>query len=324
MAKRRMAVIIFLICFCFMLFPCCTEASSTMDALAPINTEQDCFLMMSYTCDETVFADVPVKLYKVADVSVDFQYTLTPSFSSSALVLNGVQSNHEWNIIRSTLEAYALADNIVADVVAETDASGQVCFASLKPGLYLVTVDNVKQVDLNCFFDSALVALPGIGAEGIWQYQVSVSPKAEILPPIESDEEISLKVVKLWKGDEGRAERPKSVEVEIFQNGVSYKKVVLSQENNWSYSWLSKNDGINWTVIERNIPAEYTMTVEKRESSFVLTNTLIPEDFEESFSNHKTGDTSNIMFYVVMLIVSGCVLIVIGNIRKRREYEESK
>ena len=73
-----------------------------------------------------------------------------------------------------------------------------------------------------------LIALPGIEPDGRWQYQVSVNAKGEVLPPVDPDEEAELKVLKLWRGDEGRNDRPKSIEVEIFCNGSSYKTVILS------------------------------------------------------------------------------------------------
>ena len=324
MVKRRVAVVAFLICFCFLLTPCYIQATSTTEASEPINIEQECALTLSYTCDGTAFIDVPVKLYNIADVSVDFQYTLTSSFTQTGLALNGMQSTDEWNVIRSTLEAYILADNIEADIVAKTDLSGQVHFASLKPGLYLAVVGTVIQEELNCYFDSALVALPGLGTDGLWQYQVSVASKSEIIPPIGADEEIQLKVIKLWKDDEKRNSRPKSVVVEIFRDGTSYKQVVLSSENNWSYSWLAKEDGTNWVVIERNTPSNYAMTVERRENSFVVTNTFVSPNPDESMNEPQTGDTSNIMFYVMLMIISGSVSIILGIIGKRSNHEESK
>ena len=90
--------------------------------------------------------------------------------------------------------------------------------------MYLAVVNQVTQGDLHCRFDSALVALPGLGEDGRWQYEVSVNAKAECLPPIDPDEKIEFKVLKLWKGDEGRSDRPESVEVEIFRDGISYEK----------------------------------------------------------------------------------------------------
>ena len=322
MAKRRMAVIIILICFCLWLPTYRVMAASTTDASEPINENQECRLTLSYTCDGTAFEDVSVKLYKIADVSSDFQYTPTSHFESSKLILNGIRTNGEWNVIRSTLEAHIIADNIKADAIAKTDSTGIVCFENLKPGLYLAVVGAVTRKELTCFFDSALVALPGLSADGNWQYKVTVASKSEIIPP--SDKEIELKVLKLWKGDEGRNSRPKNIEVEIFKNGMSYKNIVLSEDDNWSYSWIAKDDGAKWTVIERSTPSGYTMTVEKRDNSFILTNAYTTQNPDEPFDGPQTGDTSNIMLFVILMIVSGSMLIILGIIGKRNLHEENK
>ncbi len=322
MAKRRMRIIAFLLCICLYLIPCQVQAASTADASEPISVNQECTLTLSYACDGTVFEDVSIKLYKIADVSSDFQYKLTSSFEKSALILNGVRTNGEWGVIRSTLEAHIVAENIAADAIAKTDSEGIVCFEDLKPGLYLAVVGTVTQEDVTCFFDSALVALPGLNTEGVWEYQVTVASKSEMIPP--SDKEIELKVLKLWKGDEGSSARPKNIEVEIFRDGASYKKVVLSEDDNWSYSWTAKDDGAKWTVIERNTPSRYTMTAQNRDTSFILTNTYTPSKPDEPPDTPQTGDTSNIMLYVIFMIVSGSMLIILGIIGKRSAHEEIK
>jgi hypothetical protein len=85
--------------------PCRVHAASTADAKEMISPERSCTLTVSYHYEGTTFAGLPVKLYNIADVSADFQYSLTAPFQSSGLVLNGVRSASEWNVIRSTLEA---------------------------------------------------------------------------------------------------------------------------------------------------------------------------------------------------------------------------
>ena len=79
------------------------------------------------------------------------------------------------------------------------------------------------------------------------------------------------------------------------------------------------NYNFNWTVIEKNIPSEYILTIEEREHTFVLTNTF---EEEEPVPPPSTGDTSNIMFYIVMMIFSGCLLIITGVLWKRAGYEK--
>jgi hypothetical protein len=190
-----------------------------------------------------------------------------------------------------------------------------------------------SQDDLARSFHSALVALPGLDADGDWQYQISAAAKPETIPPSAPDEYISYKILKLWKGDEGLEERPNNIEVEIFCDGNLVETVILSEENHWSYSWRAKDDGANWTVVERNIPEGYTMTLEERGTDFVLTNALVPDvpdvpdapDAPESppAVPPKTGDTSNILLYAVLMFVSGAMLIILGITGNRNRYEKT-
>jgi hypothetical protein len=308
------AVIVLLLCLCLSWLPCYTHAASTADAKEPISPDKDCSFTIAYRYDGQRFSNHPVKLYKIADVSADFQYTLTAPFANSGLILNGVQSVSEWNVIRSTLETHILAYDVDADFTGVTDQDGQVCFRALKPGLYLATTEQVIQNDWIYAFNSALIALPGLGTDGLWQYEVAVTSKSKAIPPAETDEEIEFKVLKLWKGDKGRSDRPQSIEVEIFRDGVSYQTVILSEENHWTFSWFAKDDGATWKVVERNVPSGYTMTVEERETSFVLTNTRPPDKPDVP----ETGDTSNIMLYFVLMSVSGIMLIILGVAGKRK------
>ena len=316
MGKRRVAVIVLLLCLCLSWLPCYTYAASTADAKEPISPDKDCSLIIAYRYDGQSFSNYPVRLYKIADVSADFQYTLTAPFVNSGLILNGVQSVSEWNVIRSTLETYILADGVTADFNSITDSEGKASFDALKPGLYLAITERIIQNETIYVFDSALIALPGLGTDGLWQYQVEISSKSQIIPPSEDEEEIEYKVLKIWKGDSGSSARPTSIEVEIFRNGTSYQKVKLSEDNHWTYTWSVKDDGSDWKVVERNIPTGYTMTIEERETSFVITNTFTQDD-PNTPTPPQTGDTSNIMLWFVLMIVSGSMLIILGITWKR-------
>ncbi len=80
MVKRRMAVIVIMLFFCFGLMSSYVLAASTTDASRPIDVDKECTLTLTYICNEIAFENVPVKLYRIADVSDDFQFTLTPNF----------------------------------------------------------------------------------------------------------------------------------------------------------------------------------------------------------------------------------------------------
>ena len=317
MVKRRIGMLLLAVCVCLGLLPRNAQAVTIEEAQEPIEPERVCALTVSYCYDGVAFSDVPVKLYKIADVSPDCEFTLTASFADSALILNGIRSAGEWDVIRTTLEAYILAQDIQADVVAVTDGNGQAQFAALETGMYLAVAGEATQGNLRCDFASALVALPGLGVDAHWQYQVEVNAKGEALPPIEPDEELELSVLKLWKGDEGQNDRPESVEIEIFRDGVSYETVILSEENHWSYRWTAKDDGASWQVVERNIPEGYTMTIEERNTSFIVTNTR--DTNEPPVDPPDTGDRFDLLPFILLLGISGSVMIMLGMTRKRNE-----
>lgn len=323
MAKRVLALILAFVCVCFLFVPC-SAAESTLDALEPINLNRECLLTLSYRFDQISFENVDVKLYKVASVSTDFQYTLTEPFSSSGLSLNGIRTLAEWDVVCSTAEAYIVADNIKPDEVTKTDVEGLAYFSSLKPGLYLARMETVTKEEKIYSFDCSLVAVPGTRTDGKWQYQVTVNAKSSLISS--GSKEVERKLIKLWKGDESKTDRPQSIEAEIFRDGNLFQKVLLSEENHWSFCWKTNLDGAKWAVIERNTPSGYTMTVEERELTFVLTNTRIPSDGNVPSTSGQgdgtptppqTGDTSNVMLYVILMVFSGSLLVILGLIGKR-------
>ena len=320
MAKRRLGALILLLCFCVCILPCHVQATSTTDATDPIDTQKDCTLTIRYAYNDTPFPGQTVTLYRVADVSADYQYTLTQTFAPSDLILNGIQTNSEWDVIRSTLDVYTLIHSPEPAMTAVTDELGNACFEPLKPGLYLASAVEVVQGDLSCTFDPVLVTLPGLDANGNWQYALTVAAKPGILPPIDPDEKTEYKVLKLWRGDNGETGRPKSIEVTIFRDGLPQETVVLSEENHWSYSWPANDDGAQWKVVEQNVPDGYTMTVEQKETTFIITNT---RPNEPTPPPSQTGDTANILLYTVLMYASGGLLILLGIAGKRKRHEET-
>ena len=312
MAKRKCAVVLVLLCLCLCL-PITALAANNDIAL-----DKECILTITYGHEDSFFADKTVKLYRVADVSADFQYTLTAEFAPSNLVLNGIKTQGEWDVVRSTLESYILGNRIAPTEEVTTNEAGVAWFTQLTPGLYFAAPVEVVEGELTCCFASALVALPGLQA-GRWQYQVAVSAKPEILPPIDPDEKLEFTIVKLWKGV-GDEDSPQAVEVEIFRNEESYALVTLSAENDWFYTWSAPDDGAAWNVLERNVPEGYTMTVEQRDNVFLVTNTKPGQPTPPP----QTGDTTNILLYIILMYISGTMLIILAIAGKRKDNEKTK
>ena len=338
MVKRGLAIALILsfVCLCFGYNS--ALAASTTEAKDPISVYSDCDLTLTYTADGTAASNSLVKIYKVASVSEDFVYTLESAFLGSSLSVNGIQTNSEWDRIRSTIEVYVLVNDIEPTASGFTDQFGSVCFTKLEPGLYFVTGVECSDGSITYSFDSALIVLPGLDFEGVWQYQITVAAKPSVLPPVKPDAVEEFKVIKLWQDDGDGKTRPEFVEVDIYRNGSIAETVILSNENNWSYSWLAKADGSRWMVSEKTVPDGYVMTLWERSGTFVITNSLLSDEpdnpkvdddpyreeepgFEDSDSPY-TGDTSNMLLYTVLMFASGAVLILLSITGKKKRYED--
>lgn len=92
----------------------------------------------------------------------------------------------------------------------------------------------------------------------------------------DTEEKVNVSVHKIWE-DNGSEDRPKEIEAEILRDGVSYGTVKLNAENNWKHEW-NGIDGGNWVVREVNVPEGYVSSVIESAGTFVIKNTLIPED----------------------------------------------
>ena len=306
--KKKICALILILCILFI--PYNIYAASTTQAKEPITLTKDCALQLSYASGENAFSDLDVKLYKIASVSADFQYTLLDPFSSTKLMLNGIQSQSEWNTVRSTLESFILANEIASDTAVSTDNDGVASFGGLSAGLYFVPAQTATLDGFRYYFQSALISLPGLLDDGTWNYSVSANPKPDVRPPSSDDPEY--KVLKLWKGDDSE-NRPNQVTVDLIKDGAVVRTVTLSSENNWCYSWYAADDGSIWTVSEKNPPAEYTVTVEQNQTTFSIINSFE----EEPDDPPKTGDTTHMSFYVLLLSIAGIVLLLLGIGRRK-------
>ncbi len=314
MKKRRTAFICAAVCLALVSMPFALHAASTAEALAPISTSAECSLAVSYTYEGVGFAGARVNLYKIADVSSDYIYTLTEDFAPTRLQLNGVATAGEWDTVRTTLETYVAASGTGACASICTDEAGRATFRDLAPGMYLVSSVQCSSDGFRYYFASTLTALPGLAEDGTWNYDVDVRPKSVADDPTGDD--VEYKVLKLWKDGEKASARPTSVEVDILRNGERVKTVTLSGKNNWSYSWYAEDDGSEWLVSEKNVPDGYVMTVEKRTATFTIVNS-VPDAPPPAVS--ETGDSANLWLYVLLICLSGVVLVAVGLAGRRRE-----
>lgn len=80
-----------------------------------------------------------------------------------------------------------------------------------------------------------------------------------------------LTVRKLWV-DNGE-NRPDSITVDLLRDGEKFAETVLSDANQWIFTWSNLEDGNEWTVKESNIPDGYSASYKTEGNITTITNT---------------------------------------------------
>lgn len=280
-------------------------AATTENAKERAELREDCTLTVTYSLSGIGLAEQNIKLYHIADITADAEYTLAGSFRDYPVTVTGTSSQTEWDEMTTTLNSYVLADRILPDREGQTDSSGRVKFSELTAGMYLVGSLRLDSNGKLLVFESFMAAVPGVNENGSWVYDVKANPKAS--ENIPSKGKVTYSAVKIWKDTGDKTFRPDSVTVEILKNGSLQITVKLCSENDWSYSWDTVDDGSVWSVTERNVPQGYTVNIQGNGDVFQVTN--VRHSSEEA---PKTGDTNNIMLYFIFMAVSGIVLVILG------------
>ncbi|ANP28285.1 hypothetical protein DAD186_17350 [Dermabacter vaginalis] len=181
-----------------------------------------------------------------------------------------------WATLARTLADYVTTSGKSADAAGATDQAGTFRAEHLKPGVYLVVLnDRVRETARGIetlSFTPAIVSIPARNTEGHITYDVVVKPKFNATTkPRPRD----YRVVKHWSDRGAEQQRPASITVDLFKNGVRAETVTLNAANNWSYAW-SDESGAEWTAVEQLDGLAYTVTNTREGATFIITNTLTP------------------------------------------------
>lgn len=300
MRKRASRWLWILVAFWILALPVCAARAGA------------CSLTLRYVQDKAGFEGIPVRIYRVAEAQSGGSYGLVAPFDGYPVNINGITSQREWRTVTTTLAAYIAADAPAPAAVGTTDSTGTVVFKGLEAGLYFVEGVTAENANGVYCFDEMMVYLPTPQEDGTYLYDLEAAPKCGSFVPAEE-----YKITKLWKdaGDK----RPVSVTVDILLDGVVKEQVVLNEKNNWTYSWRVAGNKGKWTVVERNVPEGYQVTIDASGNFFVITNVSTTPPVVP-----PTGDTASLGFYVILLAVSGLLLVLLSSRHGRRKDNEEK
>lgn len=297
---------------------------------AVVDPDRSCSLTISYTKNGVAFEGLNIEIYRVAEFFENGSYRLLEPFSTYPIKIYGVSSQQEWQEIAQTIKSYVEEDKTAAYQSQKTDRNGHVFFGNLETGLYMIKGVSVQNENKVVVFQDFMMYVPTL-VENDYDYDVEAKPKS-----MEYVQPEKYTVVKLWKDLDDSQQRPKSICVETLKDGVLQESVILDSTNNWSYSWDVSEKGGIWSVVEKDVPDGYQVSIVNNQTTFVITNSKGKEssentgkpDLKESIDpvqpTVKTGDTAPFLMYVIILFVAGFGLMLFGILRQRENKDEKK
>jgi len=199
-------------------------AASTDQATEQIDTAKTSTLSVAYNADDTAFESVKVQLYRVADLTAEYDFVLTDEFAACGLDLDNLDSSDQWSTVSDTLNSFVQANSPSSvDDFTLAATNTKAVFNGLTPGWYFI-----PQVVLVCendirTFSSVIATLPTI-EEGKWVYSYETKPKSETVVPTYRDVDYFINVV--WDDRGYETYRPASVVAHVTHTGGSEELVV--------------------------------------------------------------------------------------------------
>ena len=269
--------------------PAAMAADSTTDTSAAANANGS--ITVTYQYQDAALNLASTSLYYLADWSAKGGYTPAGDFADHGKypvdwdILNADQQT--LRDFANTMAGYIAVNKPAAESTLKTDSAGVATFNQLKDGLYLAVV----------------------AQDAADQRTLSIEPKADCAVPPTT----TISVNKVWK-DKNSSKRPESVTMNLLQDGKVYDSIMLNNANDWKYTWKGLQAKHEYTVVEANVPGNYTALVDRENNDYTVTNTAKPE-------SAKTGaSVAIIAVIVVVLAAAGIAIAVI--VRKKNTSED--
>ena len=273
-----------------------------------------CEITIRYAHDGAPLPGAAFSLYQVGAHNAGNELIITDAFSAYAFDFDP-QDTSAWHALANTLESYVQRDQLTPAGQERTDENGEAVFAGLAQGLYLVTGAQTVVGGYTYTPDPILVCLPYLEEGGAAQYSVLLAPKMDVTPPGQP-EQVSVSVVKVWRDSGTTAYRPVKITAELLRDGAVCQTVELTAANNWRHTWSDLPAGHTYRVTEREVPEAYTVSIERENSGFVITNSIRPGT-PQTPDDPRLPQTGMLQWPVFALSAAGLLAICAGWLLKK-------
>ena len=271
-----------------------------------------CFSATAYAAESNVtfedgkiIAFEPGSVYADADLFDNFKGVMPGDTRTEDITIQNNAKDCDYIKVYMRAILHDEAGNPISEkVLAELQADERRESASELEYMY----DFLSQLSLKVWNGPALVCeapagMPGGLAENVYLGSIrrgeTVKLKVELVVPIEmgseyssrigevdwafviegfddsssssGDDDTTLTVRKVWH-DNG-VNRPDSVVVHLLRNGEYRDEAVLSQANQWVYTWDKLDDNYSWSVVGANVPDGYKAAYTTAGNMTTITNT---------------------------------------------------
>lgn len=302
MRKRILPLLLCMVICLAALRPVCAYA---------LEPNAEASLTLHYEKDGNAFPDQQIGIFRVAEAFSDGSFALIAPFASYPVNIQNITKQEQWHTVAQTLNSYIVANQVKPDREEKTDNTGTAFFSNLKTGLYFVREVIAENTAGTYVFNQFMVYVPTPQTDGSYNYAVEAKPKClEFVPKTQYT------VTKLWQDGGNQGNRPDSVTVDIYKDGVLQQTKTLNADNNWSYSWsVSTEDKGKWTVAETSVPAGYQVSVQENGGVFSVINTRQGGTTPPPL----TGDNFIALPWILMMCFSGIMLVILDLYSRRRK-----
>lgn len=238
--------------------------------------------------DNIILSGMKWRLYKVGERSADGGFVLTGDFAGYSVDLDDM-SETGVTLAAKTLESYAVADGLTPLAEGRTDENGELTFNGLDKGLYLAAGKILQVGDVYYVPSDLLIEVTDDGA------MLSYDAYPKFYYATLGDEVVAYSVKKVWVDDnDAYKARPVSVTVDLFCDEKLDDTVILNEENDWEYHWVSLDPTTEWRVAERDIPADYEVSIDFNRTQYLIKNSykLVTTTTTTNITTTKTTTTT--------------------------------